>query len=466
MDIAWCDKYIEYPDEFPRPDWTSIAKAIEQDVERAQWHEAWHDVSRKWLQETACVLGEEYHIEESDHFFLLTDETRSYTDVLLCFLEDALHSIMSSLPGIAQTAKHGKHSIMMFDSQERYYHYIAYFYPDVGSFASSGGIFIKSGYGHFVFPQSELGEVERIAAHELTHACLMHLPLPLWLNEGIAGNMEDLLTHSAPFVCSHEFIERHQCFWRKNRIQQFWSGASFFQPDEGHELSYHLARLVTKILSHDYPTFRQFVLTVNAEDGGESAVQQHFGGSLGDVIVQILGNGEWTPKSTSWEKNERRSQADRSSTQGEDSTKTRQRIRHNSRSKRKGTPSKKRIRAIAKHGWGERIANIITVIIFGAILIFFTTLLPSEPFEERGKYEGKLLGLYQAQTRYGAPTQFLVTLNTGTVVKVNASKMGTFKKGREVIVQEWRSKWFRRTRYVFVMYIEPSDGIKTIPLSE
>lgn len=109
MIIPCLEKYIKYPDQFPRPNWTLITKNIERQIEQSHWDEACYEVSRIWLQKTAHVLGEDYRIHESQNFFLLTDETPWYAEVFLKFLEQALKNIMSSLPGIAQGIPYGKH---------------------------------------------------------------------------------------------------------------------------------------------------------------------------------------------------------------------------------------------------------------------------------------------------------------------------------------------------------------------
>ena len=55
-------------------------------------------------------------------------------------------------------------------------------------------------------------------------------------------------------------FNKHEKFWGKEEIQQFWSEESFGRPDEGSSLSYELARFTIKSLSHDYNQFREFAL--------------------------------------------------------------------------------------------------------------------------------------------------------------------------------------------------------------
>jgi hypothetical protein len=77
----------------------------------------------------------------------------------------------------------------------------------------------------------------------MTHAFVTHLPIPAWLNEGLAVNMEIAFGRVAD---SHKLIElhaRHRKFWTPELIQDYWSGRSWRRADEGNELSYDLGRL-------------------------------------------------------------------------------------------------------------------------------------------------------------------------------------------------------------------------------
>jgi hypothetical protein len=230
----------------------------------------------------------------------VTSQSEEYTKGLVRFLEGALKEILTSLDGIASNPSHGKHVVIIFDTPDKYYSYISYFYPEEGEFAFSGGVYVDTGYVHFALPYRKISEAERTVAHELTHACLGHLPIPSWLNEGIAVTMDRHIVPNHPLVDDSEMMERHGKFWGEAEIQQFWSGDSFTRPDEGCELSYHLARLTVGALSHDYTRFKEYVLLAHQKDGGQAAAQEVLGGSLGDLMEQFLGPGNWEPNPEKW----------------------------------------------------------------------------------------------------------------------------------------------------------------------
>ena len=286
-------------DGLPRPNWSEISEQVFGSPEET-WGPQWHDWSQRWLEILLKHLPDGYRIVETDNFLLVTAQEDRYTDLLSQFLERTLKSIVTNLNGIAADDGYGKHIVLMFDDQELYYRYNLYFYPEEGEFVLSSGVYLNDGYGHFVFPYVELSEAEATAAHELTHACLSHLPIPLWLNEGFAVTMEDDLCGSAPLRMDDERLGEHHAFWNAETIQEFWSGLSFGRTDEGNELSYELARYCLRALAYEYDVFSAFANSANYEDGGEAAAHEHFGGSLGGVIQQFFGEGDWHPQPERW----------------------------------------------------------------------------------------------------------------------------------------------------------------------
>ncbi len=181
---------------------------------------------------------------------------------------------------------------------------MSYFISEDGEYGLSSGAYLNRGYGHFAFPNQELAIAESIAAHEMTHALVSHLPIPVWLNEGIAVSIEDLITGSSPLRMGKDKYTQHQLFWGEEEIQEFWSGDSFSRPDEAQELSYHLAQFVVNSLSQDYDAFIQFANKANDIDGGESAAIEVYGGSLGNLITQFFGVGDWSPRPEKWDDSE------------------------------------------------------------------------------------------------------------------------------------------------------------------
>lgn len=284
---------------FPRPDWNAIGELVNANPDNT-WQRGWEEWSKRWLDSILEQLPGSYRIEESENFLVLSGQEDRFVQLLSQFLERALRQILAGLDGIADDEGYGKHIVLMFDEQETYYKYKSYFYPDEGEFILSSGTFLNAGYGHFAFPFMEMFEAEATSAHELTHACLKHLPIPLWLNEGFAVTMEDEICGSVPLRMDNERLAEHASFWNGETIQEFWSGASFNRTDQGSDLSYELARYCLRALSHEYDVFAAFANTASYEDGGEAAAIESYGGSLGGVIHQFFGEGDWSPNPAVW----------------------------------------------------------------------------------------------------------------------------------------------------------------------
>ena len=177
---------------------------------------------------------------------------------------------------------------------------ISHFYSDDGEYGLSSGIYLNKGYGHFAFPYTNITDVEPVIVHEMTHALVSHLSIPLWLNEGMAVNVENNFTGYSGLRIDNEMIQAHQGFWGEEEIQEFWNGDSFSRTDEGQRLSYELAQLITNTLAQDYDVFVNFVNKAHFSDGGKQAASEIYEGDLGGLLVNLLGEADWSPKPELW----------------------------------------------------------------------------------------------------------------------------------------------------------------------
>ena len=295
MNPAQIIERIRVQDGYPRPDWEAIEKLLSELPEDSQ-HDAWCSAGRIWLEQLVDHLGDSYRVFESENFLILSALDRKSTQALGQFCERALAGILKRLDGLAYDSYFGKHVVLIFRSHDEYYEYIAHFYPEDGEYPLSGGVFLYRDYGHMVIPFFDLSEAEAAIAHEFTHACLRHLPIPLWLNEGLAVTLEDELCGNHPLRMDPERLHEHELFWNAETIQEFWDGSSFGRTDQGNGLSYELARYCIRALAHDLEAFLRFANEASFEDGGESAARKIFGGSLGGLIEQFFGAGDWEPR--------------------------------------------------------------------------------------------------------------------------------------------------------------------------
>src|SRR5262249_52188342 len=159
-----------------------------------------------------------------------------------------------------------------------------------GEYGASAGSCVQRGYAHVVLPPQPIDHLQIVAAHELTHACVAHLRLPQWAEEGLTQAMEGEM-HSWPRInqpSAEELLEVKR-YWRENNIQDFWWHRGFYLPDEGQKSSYELARVLFHFLVTDYKDrYLDFLRDADADDAGEGAARERLGLSLAALAERFL----------------------------------------------------------------------------------------------------------------------------------------------------------------------------------
>jgi hypothetical protein len=214
------------------------------------------------------------------------------------------------LDRIAKEPRSGKLCVLIFEDQEQYYQYVSNYYPDEGEFSLSSGMFLQHGYGHFIFVQDYMSNIEPTIAHELTHCLLQHLRLPAWLNEGIAVKTEYRLCPPVgrPLYTPEEMRQKHLAYWNENTIQEFWSGKSWRRAGESNTLSYDLAVHFVSLGSRDFAAFAAFANAADLTDSGDAAARAHLGYPLAQLAAAVLGEGLWEPDPAKWHEGMERGQ--------------------------------------------------------------------------------------------------------------------------------------------------------------
>jgi hypothetical protein len=292
--------YFKSQHGFCYPDWSQIGELIKSRLPENEWNDAWLVAARSWCAQMVQHLGEGYQVSETDNFLIVTDSPTRIVRKMNKAYEASLKRILSSLDGVMEDEGYGKHVAFIFSEVETYYQYISHFYPD-GEHAMSGGICLNSeGYTHFAFPAADYSSYHTVLVHELTHACLNHLPIPTWLNEALAMRMEEVVCGTEVFYLDQEIYEKHLNYWNGKTIQEFWSGESWNIAGDSNELSYSLAQIIWRKIEADLSAteyeIKRFVLSANFEDGGEAACQKVFELGLGDLVSDFLGEGNWSPQ--------------------------------------------------------------------------------------------------------------------------------------------------------------------------
>jgi hypothetical protein len=295
---------VAFPETFDRklffdnpgsvnPDWRQIVSLITETTPDASRQDASRSASMQWLQYLRQGFGGAFSISVSPNFLILSDVYKEKTESTLNFCERVLDKIENHLGDARWKNKLGPHVIILFSDPELYYSYVSQFYSE-GQHAQSGGVFIRRGYAHIALPVSRYGGAHTLV-HELTHNCLAHLPIPLWLNEGLARTFERLICGGYGPILDEDVANRHHEFWNEEKVQQFWSG-QIFDDGESNDLSYSLAEILIELVAQERRDFAGFLGHATYKDAGAAAAQQYIGKSLGEIAGTFLGPGDWEPK--------------------------------------------------------------------------------------------------------------------------------------------------------------------------
>jgi hypothetical protein len=280
-------------ERLPHLDWQAVRDWVESLPDASHHASAWAACEAAWLAHLAQALGAGFEVYSAADTQLVAHSTPSEARGTMQFIVSTRCDVLNVLADLAQDEGWGDHIVLLFDDQDSYYRYVSHFYPHAGEFGLSSGMFINAGCAHFVAVKADLQMLQPVMAHETTHAMLAHLPLPAWLNEGLAVNTEQRLcpTLANPGLARltpQQMHRRHVAFWGADEVQAFWSGQSFLRSDAGSELSYDLARILVAQFSKDWPAFSAFANAASLDDAGATAAQEHLGIDLGIAIAALL----------------------------------------------------------------------------------------------------------------------------------------------------------------------------------
>lgn len=287
-------------ENMPLLDARQLANWLNDNVAAELHPSIWEEAKRAWLLHVRDALGANFQITESETALLLSSLNPNTARTTANFMSKALEQVLGVLDGIARAPQHGKDILIVFEDAESYYRYVSFFYPEAAMHGLGRGIYIRAGIGHFVTVKADLYAIQSVMAHEMTRNCLMHLPLPLWLNAGIAANTERQLVNkkSCGGCGSQQLHHRLLAYWDESEIQNFWSGASFQRGGESLQLSHELARIMVELLAKDWQPFKEFVINAHAEDAGTAAARAHLDLDLGELVCALLERDNfpgWSP---------------------------------------------------------------------------------------------------------------------------------------------------------------------------
>jgi hypothetical protein len=286
---------------FPRLKVDAILEWLREDVPDEQHSAATYALSRRWLNRLSAAMAVPHAISESPHFLLLTVPKVDAVRRTLLFLEETRTRLLKALASAQPPVDRPKHVVIIFGSKDDYERFTAAGYPEhEQEIAVTGGMFQSGGVPHIMLPSADLVAIHATLVHELVHDCVSHLNLPAWLDEGITQMLEFDVVSWAPFQLDRDTMAKHAAHWNGESIQDFWSGRSFHLSGDTPSLSYNLAVVLVRKILTDLAAGRDhfwlFVQSAKRDDAGDSALREHMGATLEELVADFLGPGSWTPK--------------------------------------------------------------------------------------------------------------------------------------------------------------------------
>lgn len=288
----------EIPGAFhlPRPNWDVIRCWLEEHVAEPDRSKAWTEIAVQWLGVLDEALGNRYRLVRSDRLLWFTPHDDEHTPALLSLAESGLATITGALGSLAGECWLGPLVVLRFADVDTYCHYVSPFDP-AGGLSSSFGVCSKEGYVHIALRPVPFNTLQRVVFHEIAHACLSHLSLPTWLDEGVANLAEeDTVPSWARFTLDPEIAEDTRRYWREQGLNDFWWGKGFSLADEVQGHCYRLAAILFRLLVADYRRrLPDFIRHAHADDAGESAAREFLGVGVAALAAKFLGTGDWNP---------------------------------------------------------------------------------------------------------------------------------------------------------------------------
>jgi hypothetical protein len=187
---------LQFVNGLPVPNWPTVHSWVESITDTNVQASAWISAELAWLGHLQQALGPHYYCVQHEQAIVLSALEPNVANATAQYMTKTLARIHKVLEGIAQPPAYGKDILLVFEDEDSYYRYVSRYYSVDGEFALSSGMHINWGCGHFVALQADMRVIEPVIAHEMTHGCLSHLPIPAWLNEGLAVKTERRLSPS------------------------------------------------------------------------------------------------------------------------------------------------------------------------------------------------------------------------------------------------------------------------------
>ena len=244
----------------------------------------------EFLASMAAHLGPSYRVVSDGSFHWATpfpdDEHAKYA----AQAGYALRRVAQTIPGLVITPPESGWPALLFESVDAQLAYEEIF-PGGGNRIISGGSWCSWPIGHLAIPVNAWDSLAAAFGHELVHAALSDTGVPVWLQEGLATELETGMgNRAAPLSDLHHWRET-LAWWRAHPPDRFWDGTAFADP-ESSQHAYALAQVIAlRLTNHPERLARACTLGPEAWEDQDTALRQVMGGDRAGLFQAVVGEG-------------------------------------------------------------------------------------------------------------------------------------------------------------------------------
>ncbi len=215
-----------------------------------------------FLNHIISALGPPYRITSDAHYHWVTPFSDEQHKKYAMQAAYALERVGQTIPGLVVTPPSQGWPAILFASVDAQLTYDGLFSGE-GNHIINGGCWRSWPIGHLAIPVSEWDALDAAFGHELVHAALSNTGVPIWLQEGLATELETGMgNRTSPLNDLFHWRETLQ-FWRQHDAQTLWDASAFGDPNSSRH-AYAIAQVIALRLTNKPQQLRR-ACTIGAE---------------------------------------------------------------------------------------------------------------------------------------------------------------------------------------------------------
>ncbi len=252
--------------------------------------EARPPTAAEFLRDIAEALGPSYRVHSDGIFHwatpFLDDQHHKYARQAAY----ALSRVGQTIPGLVTTPPVDGWPAILFASVEDQLAYDALF-GGGGSNIINGGVWRSWPIGHLAIPVSDWDALDAAFGHELVHASLSGTGVPVWLQEGLATELETGMGNRvAPLNDLYQWRQT-LAWWRSHLPESFWDASAFATPESSRH-AYALAQVIALRLTHrPEQVHRACTIGPRAWQDQDAVLREIMGADRATVFQAVIGEG-------------------------------------------------------------------------------------------------------------------------------------------------------------------------------